>query len=44
MDLESKLGVAVPITGAAIPWLVEHVADLINKRRIGVDGKTAYQR
>ena len=41
-DFESKLGATVPLEGAVVPWLVEHVADMIDKERIGVDGKTAY--
>ena len=28
----------------AIPWLIEHAADTLNRRRIGKDGRTAYRR
>ena len=29
---------------AAIPWMVQHAAGILNRYRLGADGKTAYQR
>ena len=43
LDLETKLKVAVGIGHPCIAWLVENVADIINKFKIGHDGRTAYE-
>ena len=44
LDLETKLKMAVGIGHHRIAWLVENVADIINKFKIGHDGRTAYER
>ena len=44
LDLETKLKMAVGIGHPCIAWLVENVADIINKFKIGHDGRTAYER
>ena len=44
LDLEAKAGQPIPITHDIIPWMVENVADLINKQLVGRDGKTAFER
>ena len=40
-ELEPKLKMAVGIGLPCIAWLVENVADIINKFKIGHDGRTA---
>ena len=44
LDLEKKLGSEIDITSPIVGWLVEHVADIVNKQNIGDDGKTSYER
>ena len=44
LDIESKVGELIPITHAIIPWMIENVADLLNKQCVGKDGKTPYER
>ena len=44
LDLETKLKMAVGIGHPCIAWLVDNVADIINKFKIGHDGRTAYER
>ena len=44
LDLETKFKMAVGIGYPCIAWLVENVADIINKFKIGHDGRTAYER
>ena len=42
--LQQKLGAVVPGPHPVTCWLVEHVADLLNKYQQGEDGRTAYHR
>ena len=44
VDLERRLEARVPIDSPALPWLVEHAVDLVNKLQVGSDGRTAYER
>ena len=44
LDLGTKLKMAVGIGHPCIAWLVENVADIINKFKIGHDGRTANER
>ena len=44
LDLEAKLKTPVRISHPCISWMVENVADIINKFKIGHDGRTAYER
>ena len=43
-DLETRWGVAIPAASAAIPWMMEWAAFLLNRYEVGHDGKTAYER
>lgn len=42
--LEDRGGFKLSSDHPIIPWLVQHAADVINKYRVGPDGKTAYER
>ena len=42
--LERKLRVSLPSQHPVFSWLVEHVADVMTKYLVGVDGHTAYER
>jgi hypothetical protein len=42
--LERRIGAKFPSTHPVLTWLVEHVADIVSKYMVGVDGKTAYER
>ena len=44
LDLEAKLKTTVRIGHPSIAWMVENVADIINKFKIGQDGRTGYER
>ena len=44
LDLEAKLKTTLRIGHPCITWMVENVADIINKFKIGQDGRTAYER
>ena len=44
LDLEAKLQTKVQISHPCISWMVENVADIINKFKIGHDGRTANER
>ena len=44
LDLESRLGRTLPVECAVFAWLVRHAADLFNKRQVGKDRQTPYQR
>ena len=44
LDLEAKLKTTLRISHPCISWMVENVADIINKFKIGHDGRTAYER
>ena len=44
LALESKLGEKVPVKHPVIPWLVEHVANVMNRHLVSSDGLTAEQR
>ena len=44
LDLEAKLKTTVRISHPCISWMVENVADIINKFKIGHDGRTAHER
>ena len=41
---EARLGKKVPSDHAALAWLVEFAAVLINRSEVGHDGKTPYER
>ena len=43
-DLESRLRTKISINHPILEWVVEHVADMLCKAMVGVDGKTPYQR
>ena len=43
LDLEAKLKTTVRISHPCMSWMVENVADIINKFNIGHYGRTAYQ-
>jgi hypothetical protein len=42
--LERRIGARFPSNHPVLTWLVEHVADVVSKYMVGVDGKTAYER
>jgi len=44
LALETRVGQRVSVTHPAFAWLVEHVADVINKSLVMKDGTTAYER
>ena len=44
LDLERRLGEKLSVKHPIFAWLVEHIADVLNKYWIGTDGKTPYQR
>ena len=44
LDLDAKLKTEVEIGSPAVSWLVENVADIVNKQNVGEDGKTPYER
>ena len=44
LDLETKLRTTVRSGHPCIAWLVENVADIINKFKFGHDGRTACDR
>ena len=39
---ESRLGICIEPGGAVCSWLIPYCADILNKFRIGTDGRTAY--
>ena len=43
-DLELRLDSPIDPTGSLFEWIVRHATDLLNKRGIGADGQSAYQR
>ena len=43
-DLEQRTGKSVDYRGNLFGWLVRHAVDLANKRLVGRDGTTAWQR
>ena len=44
LDLEEKIGAAVPIEKPIIAWLIEHCADIHNKFHVYADGKTSFEK
>jgi len=42
--LEKRIGKKVPCTHPLMTWLVEHSVDMLNKYKVGADGRTAYER
>ena len=44
MALERKINQKIPCSHPLVTWLVEHVADVMNKYNVGKDGRTAYER
>ena len=44
LSLESKLGFQLEDSDPVLAWLPRHAADVINRYRVGVDGKTPEQR
>ena len=44
LDIERKLKESVPIGHTILIWLVERVAGILNKFKVGHDGRTAYER
>ena len=44
LAFESRIGERLPIRHPLIPWLVEHISNVLNKFLVGSDGKTATQR
>ena len=43
-DLEQRTGEALPQSSPVFDWLVRHAADLVNKREVGRDRMTPWQR
>ena len=41
--LESRYGERLDCESPLIPWMVMHVAGILNRHRVGEDGRTAYQ-
>ena len=44
LALEEKIGEVLNVDTAAMAWLVEHRADVLNKCQQGKDGRTPYER
>ena len=44
MSLERKINKMIPSRHPLMTWLVEHVADVLNKFVVGKDGRTAHER
>jgi hypothetical protein len=44
IDLERRIGREIVVSSNVFTWLVEHAADMYNKKLIASDGKTAYER
>ena len=44
MSLERKINKTIPSMHALMTWMVEHVADLLNKYVVGKDGRTPHER
>ena len=44
LAFESRLKRTLPCVHPVMSWLVEHCADVLNRYRIGGDGRTPYQR
>ena len=44
LDIEKRIGMQVKVSSNVFAWMVEYAADMINKKIIGEDGKTAYER
>ena len=44
LDFEAKLKCKIEVTHDIMSWMIENVADIINKFKVGHDGKTAYER
>ena len=42
--VESKIGKRIEPGGALFSWLIPFCADIINKFKVGTDGRTAYER
>ena len=41
--MESRLGVRTAPGGAVFSWLIPYCADILNKFKVGADGRTAYE-
>ena len=44
LSLEKKINKFIPSRHPLMTWLVEHVADILNKYVVGKDGRTAHER
>ena len=44
LALETRIDSKLPVTHTIFTWLVEHIADVLNRFAVGADGKTAVQR
>ena len=44
LRLEARIGERISVTHPVFAWLVEHVADVINKCLVSSDGKTSFER
>ncbi len=42
--LEARWGLAIPHRHAVVPWPGEYAAYLLNRREVGKDGKTSYEK
>ena len=42
--LDTRYGSRINGDHPAVPWLMKHAADTINRRRVGKDGKTPHRR
>ena len=41
---EFRLKIRIEVSGVRFSWLIPYVTDLINKFKVGADGRTAYER
>ena len=44
LDVEARIGTSLPLDGPAGTWLIRHAVDLHNKRQLGHDRRTPYQK
>jgi hypothetical protein len=43
LALENEVGIRFPAVRPIMSWIAKHAADMINKFRVGLDGKTSYE-
>ena len=42
--VDTRHGKRIDEHSVVIPWMVQHAAGILNRFRMGIDGRTAYQR